>query len=310
MSQISKSTDTPEELAQETVSAEHPRYRRATLLLFSASTFLFWAAMYLYVPILPAYTESLGASLSMVGAVIGSYAIAQVLIRAPIGILADSFGRRKPFIVGGLVFTSLGGLALAVAPNPWFLFAGRALTGVAAATWVVSSVFFISYFPPERAARGIGIISFVNGAAIIAATSIGGQLAELFGPQSVFFIGALLGVLGVLFLLPVAETTTIQGRSSNRESYLRVAVNPVLLIASLMSILVHFASAASISSFTLVYAGRLGASSGDLGIVSAAFLGASMMTTLLAVYLVEKRGYSFTILLGAAIMGASLLATP
>ena len=59
------------------------------------STFLFWTALYLYVPILPVYARSLGASLSMVGSVIASYAIAQVFLRMPIGVGADALGNRK-----------------------------------------------------------------------------------------------------------------------------------------------------------------------------------------------------------------------
>ena len=175
MTDISHPSSRPEESHRNAEYTALHRYRLATLLSFSTATFLFWAAMYLYVPILPSYSQSLGASLAMVGVIVASYAIAQVLLRAPIGVLADRFGRRKPFVLGGLLFASLGALALAAAPNPWFLFFGRTLTGVAAATWVVSSVFFMSYFPPERASRAIGIISFVNSTAVIAATSTGGK---------------------------------------------------------------------------------------------------------------------------------------
>lgn len=279
-------------------------------LLFGAATFLFWASLYLYVPILPLYAESQGASLSMVGAIIASYAIAQLLLRAPIGIWADFLRRRKPFVVAGLLFASMGALVLAAAPSPWFLFAGRAISGVAAATWVISSVFFASYFPPERSARGIGIISFINGAALVVATSVGGQLAEVWGAESVFFAGAVLGVVGALFLIPVAEPAVHRTLASSDITFLKVATHPVLLTASLMSVLVHFGSAATISSFTLVYAARIGASPADLGFVSAAYLGSATLATLGAIYLVERRGYSATIVLGAAIMGVSLLATP
>ena len=84
----------------------------------------------------------------------------------------------------------------------------------------------------------------------------------------------------------------------------------MVLMASLMSILTHFASAATISSFTLVYASRIGATSGDLGTVSAAYLGAHTLATLGAVYLVERHGFPSTIVLGAAIMAIPLFVTP
>lgn len=246
----------------------------------------------------------------MVGAVIASYAIAQLLLRAPLGVWADVLGRRKPFVVAGLLITTAGALALAAAPNPWFLFAGRALTGVAAATWVVSTVFFASYFPPERSARAIGIISFVNSTAMVVATSAGGQLAELWGAKSVFFVGAALGILGALLLMRVPEPAVPRSKTLSGAGFLKVGVHPVVLMASLMSILVHFAGAATISSFTLVYASRIGASSADLGLINGVYLGAATLATLGTIFMLERRGYPLTILLGASMLGASLLVTP
>ena len=249
----------------------------------------------------------------MVGAVIASYAIAQLILRAPLGVWADFLGRRKLFVTAGLLFASVGAMAMGLAPGPWYLFAGRTLTGVAATTWVVSSVIFVSYFPPHRAARAIGYVSFINSTAIVAATLVGGQLAEALGTRSVFFVGAILGIIGVLVLVPVAEPASVRAERSTqrlKETVRKVAGHPLVIISSIMSALVHFGGAATISSFTLVYAKRIGASSGDLGLLSAGNLGASTVTTLLAVYLVESRGYRVTILVGALVMGAALAAMP
>ena len=297
-------------LAIQPTTAERARGKWTALVLFGAATFLFWAALYIYVPVLPSFAESRGASLQMVGVIIASYAIAQLLIRAPIGTWADFLGRRKPFVIAGLLCASLGAVAMAVAPSPWILFAGRAVTGVAAATWVISSVFFASYFPPDRSARAIGIISFVNSAAMVVATSVGGLLAEVWGAESVFFIAAILGVVGALVLIPIADSAPQKTPGFSRNTFVKVATHPVLLMASLVSILIHFGSAATISSFTLVYASRIGASSADLGLVSAAYLGSATLTTLGAIYFVERHGYGRTALLGAAIMGVALLFTP
>ena len=49
---------------------------------------------------------------------------------------------------------------------------------------------------------------------------------------------------------------------------------------------------------------------GDLGLVSAIYLGSATVSTLLAVYLVECRSYLGTVGLGAGIMGAALLVSP
>ncbi len=93
---------------------EHPVAGSRTL--FALATFLFWASLYLFVPILPVYAESLGASLTMVGVVIGSYGIAQLLLRVPIGLVADAYGQRKLLAQGGIVAACLGALLMWLAP--------------------------------------------------------------------------------------------------------------------------------------------------------------------------------------------------
>jgi len=75
---------------------------RKHVLFLSIAIFFFWSALYLYVPILPVYTESLGASLSMVGAVVAAYAIPQILFRIPIGIFFDAISQRKLMLAGAL----------------------------------------------------------------------------------------------------------------------------------------------------------------------------------------------------------------
>ena len=286
-----------------------PSHSASDLILFGTATFLFWAALYLYVPILPAHAEAMGANLVMVGGVIASYAIAQLLLRLPVGAWADHVGRRKPFVLGGLLFASAGAGIMAVAPDSWSLVAGRAVTGIAAATWVVSSVFFASYFTEERTARGIGIISFVNNGAMVTATSMGGLLADQWNAEVVFAIAAVLGLLGVGFLLPVKEQRMVRNTRS-LESFRSVSLQPDLLRASFASMLLQFAGFASIFSFTLVYAARIGAGPSDLGLLTGSYLGAATVATLVTVYLVERSGFLFTITLGVAIMGGTLLVTP
>ena len=279
------------------------------LILLGSSTFLFWTSLYLYVPILPAHVEAMGASLIMVGAVIASYAIAQLLLPMPVGVWTDHVGRRKSFVVGGLLFASAGAGAMAVAPDPWTLFAGRAVTGVAATTWVVSSVFFASYFTAERTARGIGIISFVNNGAMVVATSVGGFLAEQWDTELLFAIAAVLGLIGIGFLLPVREKRTTDGTMS-LQNYRTVAFQPDLLRLSFASMLVQFAGFATIFSFTLVYAARIGAGPSDLGFITGSYLVAATVSSLVTVYMVERNGYLFTITLGVVVMGATLLVMP
>ena len=55
--------------------------------LYQAAVMLFWFSQYTYVPHLSAYLKDLGASLTLIGIVTGSYGFTQMLARIPLGIL-------------------------------------------------------------------------------------------------------------------------------------------------------------------------------------------------------------------------------
>ena len=177
-----------------------PQFNLRDILFFCTANFFFWGSLYLYMP--PVYAQSLGASLSMVGVIIAAYAIPQLLLRIPVGVLFDATSKRKLLITGGIITTSLGALGLGLAPTPWFLFLARIVTGIGAATWVIITVYFAAYYPPESTGRAIGIVNFVQGTAVVTATSCGGVIADRWGFGHTFFGAALLGIVALLALLP------------------------------------------------------------------------------------------------------------
>ena len=114
------------------------------IVLVSVAILFFWMSLYFYVPFLPIRALELGASNTLVGVVISSYAIGQILLRIPVGIGSDLIGRRRPFAIAAFIASLLGALILLVASSPWILFVGRFMTGVAGAGWVAISVLYIS----------------------------------------------------------------------------------------------------------------------------------------------------------------------
>ncbi|MDP2916381.1 MAG: MFS transporter, partial [Dehalococcoidia bacterium] len=213
-----------------------PKANRASILLFLASTCFYWASLYTYVPILPVYAQSLGASLSMVGIVVASYALPQVVLRVPMGMWSDALGRRKPLVAAGIVMTLAGALVMGLAPNPLFLTVGRAVSGTGAAAWVILSVYFIAYYPAQLVGRAVGLINFVQSAALVVASAGGGLIAQAWGFQYVFFVAAVLGALALVALLPSVESRPELRSSFAWRDFARVAGNPHLLAVSGMGI--------------------------------------------------------------------------
>lgn len=74
-------------------------YQKNLLLIIVV---LFWFAQYVYVPFQTPYLSTMQVSSSMIGIIIGTYGFSQMILRMPIGIMADKNGRHKLFIILGV----------------------------------------------------------------------------------------------------------------------------------------------------------------------------------------------------------------
>lgn len=279
-------------------------------LLFAAATFFYWASLYLYVPILPVYAESLVGSLSLVGVVIAAYAVPQLLLRIPLGLKFDALTHRKPLVAASLVMCAIGALGLALADDVWQLSIARAMTGVGAAGWVAFTVFFAGYSTPSQAARAIGSINAINQIAQVVATGSGGFISDTLGQGAVFYGGAALAGVGLL-LLGFAREPRAEPRGETRPGRFRFVISsPLLIAAAAMAVLLQFASFASIFGFVPVYGAGIGATSSELGIITMLALGAAALAAYSSVRLAERFGYSLALVAGAVVLGCSLLLVP
>jgi len=287
-----------------------PTSNRTSIFFFLIVNFLWWIGLYLYVPILPIYIQAAGANLNMVGTVLSAYAIPQILLRIPIGIWSDRLGRRKPLVVGGIIFTSLGALGLGLSTTTWFLFLSRMTTGIGAAAWVVFPLYFTAYYSPNDSGKAIGLINFIRSVALIAATVGGGFIAEEFGLSQPFFIAALLGVIALFALLFTKELPVRRVQTASQRGFLSVATRPLLLVVSIMAILLLFTTFTGVFGFIPIYATEIGASSSELGLITMINLGFSALGALGAAWAWERWGYRSTIIGSALLIGGSLLAVP
>ena len=130
------------------------------------------------------------------------------------GLVADLYGRRRAFAVGTIVMAA-GSLICAFAPNVGVLIGGRAITGMAAALLLPSSLAIIRVVWPEPAARGrvLGIWASCNGLAFAIGPTLGGILIEHFGWRSVFLLAVpLASVAFVLAQTVVPESADLNER--------------------------------------------------------------------------------------------------
>lgn len=261
--------------------------RKWLITLYMAAVFLYWIALYLYVPTLPVYAQSKADDLAWVGVVLSMYGLWQAVIRLPLGIAADWLGWHKPFIIAGFALAGLGAWVMGTAVDVQGLILGRAITGLAAGTWVPLVVVFSGLFPPEEAVQASALLTMVGSVGRMLATAVTGSLNELGGYPLAFFLAAIAAALAIVIVLPSRE----QRRSSKAPSVRgigRLITRRDVLLPSLLSAVNQYATWATTFGFLPIIARQLGATGVTQSIlvtmnIAVVTLGNLMATTLIRV---------------------------
>jgi MFS transporter, DHA2 family, multidrug resistance protein len=150
---------------------------------------------------LPYMQGSLSASLDQINWVLTSYIVAAAIMTAPMGWLADRFGRKKLFIVCVAGFT-VASFLCALAQNIEEIVLFRLLQGMAGAALVPLSqaVLLDAYTPEERggamAIWGVGVML-----GPIMGPTLGAWLTDNYSWHWVFLINLPIGVITVIGLM-------------------------------------------------------------------------------------------------------------
>ncbi len=229
---------------------------------------MYWISLYLYLPTLPTYAEEKAGSLALVGVILAQFGLWQALFRLPVGIATDWLGRRKPFILAGILLSGLGALWMGLAADAGGMMVGRAITGLACTAWVPLTVVFGGLFPMRQAVRATSILIFVANIGRVVGTSLTGSLNDAGGYSLAFFLAAGVAVLSALILLPIPEQVRPVVTPSVRSIKTIVSRRDVLLPSLLQTVGQHAVWGIALG-FVAILARSMGASNvGQSGLMS------------------------------------------
>lgn len=275
--------------------------------IFLAVVFLYWSALYLYVPTLPLYLQTKTGDLALIGTALSMYGLWQLIVRLPLGILADWAGRRKPFALIWLVLVAAGALLLGHAPTIEAAIIGRALVGVSAGTWVPLVVLFSNRFSEGEVVRATGILAMAATAGRIAATAANGWLNELGGYPLAFNMAAAAAGLGALILFFLPEKPTPR-RKPSLSGLKALATRREVMLPSLLQALTHTADFAATFTFIPILARHKGASDVVISTLLSLNLLIGLAGNSLAAALAQRFGQRSMVLLSFALLGGGMLA--
>jgi MFS family permease len=167
------------------------------LVVLMVTAFIDMAGVLMVLPLLPFYAKEMGANGFVVGMLVSSFAIAQ-LVSAPMwGRFSDKYGRRPALLVG-LGASAFAYLIFAYADSLWLLFASRIVQGAGGGTVSVIQAYVTDAVEPKDRARALGWLSAATNAGVAIGPVLGSTAAtiDIHAPG---LLAAALCVVNVLF---------------------------------------------------------------------------------------------------------------
>src|SRR5512135_1004606 len=150
--------------------------RQAAFAFVFVTVLLDMLALGMVIPVLPKLIESfLGGDTARASAFVGLFAsvwaLMQFVFSPVLGALSDRFGRRPVILISNFGL-GLDYIIMATAPSLAWLFVGRVLSGITAASYSTALAYIADVAPPEQRARGFGLLGaafsfgFITGPAV------------------------------------------------------------------------------------------------------------------------------------------------
>jgi len=193
-----------------------PRFENRAVPIVLAAVTVDVIGFGIIMPVLPELITRLGHvglqdATRIAGWLLAVFAVTQFFAGPVLGNLGDAFGRRPVLIASMLAFAVDYGLT-AAAPTLAWLFLGRAIAGIAGASYGPAGAVIADTTPPERRAAAFGLLGAAFGIGFIIGPALGGVVAH-FGPRAPFAAAAVLAALNALaMLLFLPETLARENR--------------------------------------------------------------------------------------------------
>lgn len=197
----------------------------------------------------------------------------QVLVRLPLGILSDYWKVRRPFLTFGMIALVISSAGFALCEQLEWTLIFRAVSGITASTWVIFTVLYASYYK-GKSAQAMSNLQLITVTAQLLGMSVSPLLVDQWGMRGPFWCSTIAGAIGILLSLFIRDGED-EGASKNPirlSDISSVIKEPLLVKASILSILAHMILFATMFGFTPAYALSLGGSKTDLTYLVISFM--------------------------------------
>ncbi len=260
------------------IGGQHAADRQATYILFVIGFFAIFSTTISKNPVLPLFSQALGAGDLVIGLVAAVSPLAGILFSFPVGVLSDHLGRRRLLVASGAVFLAAPLLYLLVV-DPLWLIPVRFFHGTATAILGPVVAAMIATRFPERKGEVLGQYSSATLIGRTLAPLAGGAMMSFFAvysglaPYRAVYIAAAIAAVPVIALILLireeAAPLTARPFPAFRRSFVVFFANRRLRATALADMATYFAFGAFETFLPLVLLSR-GMGAYQVGVVFAA----------------------------------------
>ncbi len=195
-------------------SSKSAQFRSLSVLIAVAFVDMLGFAMIL--PLLPFYALNLDISPQLIGFIIASFSMAQ-LMSAPLwGRVSDRYGRRPAMLIG-LTASAISYVVFGFANSFWLLLSSRIIQGAGGGTTGVIHAYVADLVPPEDRTRSLGWLSAATSAGVMIGPVIG-STAAYWGQMAPGLVAAGLCLVNIIFAWGwLAESSKVDDQSRTKK---------------------------------------------------------------------------------------------
>ncbi len=169
----------------------------AKLIILMITAFIDMVGTLMIIPLMPFYAKQFGANGLVVGLLVSSFSVAQLLSAPMWGRFSDRYGRR-PALMVGLAASGVAYIIFAFSGSLWLLFLSRLVQGAGGGTVSVIQAYVADALKPEERAKGLGWLSAATNAGVALGPVLGSYMLGM-GSHGPGLAAAVLCVLNIGF---------------------------------------------------------------------------------------------------------------
>jgi DHA1 family tetracycline resistance protein-like MFS transporter len=194
--------------------------------------------MTIILPLLPFYSESLGASPFVVGMIVAVYGLCQFIAGPILGQASDKVGRKKILVLSQLG-TFAGFILLALSHNLYLIFFARIIDGLTAGNISVAQAYISDVTEAKDRTKAFGILGSAFSLGFIIGPALSGFLSK-YGAHVPIFLAAGLSLLSIVATITILPNTEIHQSLEKKNKFAAKNIHKYFNVKEVAPLLLQF----------------------------------------------------------------------